>query len=88
MISSPVTAGVDQVPPSGQPTVLKPSRPSVGGYPRVAAIASTDLGIMAQLRAGDSVRFQEITLPEAHELRILQERDLNLAREGLARIVG
>jgi len=88
MISSAVNAGVVQVPAAGQPIVLLPSRQSVGGYPRLAAVAAVDLRRFAQLRPGDKVRFQEITLPEAHALYLARERDLNRVRTGLARLTG
>ena len=86
MISSPVNAGVVQVPAAGQPIVLLSSRQSVGGYPRLAAAAAVDLRRFTQLRPGDKVRFQEIALATAHELYMARERDLNRARTGLARL--
>ena len=88
MISSAVNAGVVQVPADGQPIVLLPSRQSVGGYPRLAAVATADLGRFTQLRPGDKVKFQEITLAVAHELFLARERDLNRIRNGLARLAG
>jgi antagonist of KipI len=88
MISSAVNAGVVQVPAAGQPIVLLPSRQSVGGYPRMAAVAAVDLGRFTQLRPGDTVRFEEITLGAAHELYLARERDLNRVRTGLVRFAG
>jgi antagonist of KipI len=85
MISSAVNAGIVQVPAAGQPIVLLPSRQSVGGYPRIAAVAAVDLGRFTQLRPGDKVRFQEIPLATAHELYLARERDVNRLRLGLAR---
>lgn len=86
MISSAVNSGVVQVPSSGRPIVLLPSRQSVGGYPRLAAVAAVDLRRFTQLRPGDSVRFEEITLAAAHGLLLARERDLNRVRTGLARL--
>jgi len=88
MISSGVNTGVVQVPAAGQPIVLLPSRQSVGGYPRLAAVVAADVGRCSQLRPGDRVQFQEITLVAAHELYLARERDLNRARTGLARLAG
>lgn len=87
MISSAVNAGVVQVPAAGQPIVLLPSRQSIGGYPRLAAVATADLGVIAQLRPGDTVRFSEIALSTAHDLLLAQSRDLGRIRLGLARLV-
>jgi antagonist of KipI len=88
MISDAVNTGVVQVPPSGQPIVLLTSRQTVGGYPRLAAVAAVDTGRLAQLKPGDPVRFEEISLATAHELYIARERDLNRVRAGLARLTG
>lgn len=88
MISSSVNTGVVQVPSAGQPIVLLPSRQSIGGYPRLAAVASVDIGRFTQFRPGDVVRFQKINLAEAHELTLARERELSLIRLGLARLAG
>ncbi len=88
LISSAVNAGVVQVPPGGAPIVLLCSRQTVGGYPRLAAVAAVDFGRLAQLRPGDRVRFEEISLAGAHELYIARERNLNRVRTGLTRLVG
>lgn len=85
MISSAVTAGVVQVPASKQPILLLADRQTVGGYPRLAAVAGVDLGILAQLRPGERVRFTDISLAEAHALRARCESHFRLVRAGLAR---
>lgn len=86
MISEGVNEGVVQVPAGGAPIVLLASRQSVGGYPRLAAAASADLGRLAQLAPGQTVRFAEITLARAHELYLARERDLTRVRTGLSRL--
>lgn len=88
MISAAVNTGIVQVPPSGQPIVLLPSRQSVGGYPRIAAVAAADIGRFTQLRPGEKVRFSRIPLEVALNLQLKRERDLNRARMGLARLTG
>ncbi len=88
MISAAVNTGVVQVPPSGHPIVLLPSRQSVGGYPRIAAVAGVDIGRFTQLRPGEKVRFEKIPLLAAQELWLARERDLGRVRMGLARMTG
>ncbi len=88
MISSAVNAGVVQVPASGQPIVLLPSRQSVGGYPRFVAVATVDLGRFTQLRPGVKVRFEKITVAAAQDLWLARERDFGRAKLGLARALG
>lgn len=88
MISAAVNTGIVQVPSSGQPIVLLPSRQSVGGYPRIAAVAAVDVGRFTQLRPGEKVRFSRIPLVVALQLQLKRERDLARARMGLARLTG
>lgn len=88
MISAAVNTGVVQIPPSGHPIVLLPSRQSVGGYPRLAAVAGVDIGRFAQQRPGETVRFEKITLHAAHELWLAREHDLTRVKLGLARLTG
>lgn len=85
MISAAVNTGVVQIPPSGQPIVLLPSRQSVGGYPRIAAVAGVDIGRFAQLRPGEKIRFEQITVQTAHALWLGREKDFNRARLGVQR---
>jgi antagonist of KipI len=84
LISSPVAPGTIQVPPDGQPIVLMADAQTLGGYPKIAHAISVDLPLLAQLRPGDTVRFQEVTLAEAHRLRLALEHTLAVLREGLA----
>ncbi len=88
MISAAVNTGIVQVPPSGQPIMLLPSRQSVGGYPRIAAVAAMDVGRFTQLRPGEKVRFTRIPLAVAFKLQLQRERDLGRVRMGLARLNG
>lgn len=86
MISEGVNEGIVQVPAGGAPIVLLASRQTVGGYARLAAVAAVDLGRMAQLAPGATVRFSRISLVAAHELLLARERNLNRVRAGLARL--
>lgn len=86
MISEGVADGVVQVPAGGTPIVLLASRQTVGGYPRIAVVATVDLGRVAQLAPGRTIRFEEITVAEAHGLYLARERDLNRVRTGLGRL--
>jgi antagonist of KipI len=84
LISSPVAPGTIQVPPDGQPIVLMADAQTLGGYPRIAHAISVDLPLLAQLCPGDTVRFQDISLAEAHRLRLARDHALAILREGLA----
>jgi antagonist of KipI len=52
--------GAIQVPGDGQPIVLMPDGPTVGGYPKIAVVLQADLGILAQAVPGRWVRFESV----------------------------
>lgn len=58
--SEPALPGAVQVPADGRPIVFGPDGPVTGGYPVIAVALSSDLGVLAQQRPGDRVRFDLI----------------------------
>jgi biotin-dependent carboxylase-like uncharacterized protein len=56
--SEPMVTGAIQVPPSGLPVILGPDRPTTGGYPVIAVVIDAHLDRLAQLTAGDAIRFK------------------------------
>jgi antagonist of KipI len=83
LLSEAVAPGTVQVPPSGQPILLLSDCQTIGGYPKIAHVITVDLPIAAQLVSGNSVRFAEISLREAHALLLERERNLEQFRRGL-----
>jgi antagonist of KipI len=84
LISEAVAPGTIQVPPSGKPILLLGDCQTIGGYPKIAHVITVDLGVAAQLRAGDGVRFLEVSLQDAHRLLLERQRDLERFRIGLS----
>jgi len=70
IISDGVVAGSIQVPGTGQPIVLLMDRQPTGGYPKIATVVSADLGMVAQRRPGQTLRFRQIGLGQARRLRV------------------
>jgi antagonist of KipI len=83
LISEAVAPGTIQVPPSGKPILLLGDCQTIGGYPKIAHVITVDLPIAAQLRAGDQVRFREVSLADAHRLLLERECHLTQFRQGL-----
>jgi antagonist of KipI len=83
LISEAVTPGTIQVPPSGKPILLLGDCQTIGGYPKIAHVITVDLGVAAQLRAGDHVRFSEVSPADAHQLLLEREREFERFRIGL-----
>ena len=65
VVSDGVLAGSIQVPGDGVPTILMRDCQTTGGYPKIATVISADIGRMAQIPPGNSVRFASVTLEEA-----------------------
>src|ERR1051325_8808699 len=84
LISEAVAPGTIQVPPSGKPILLLGDCQTIGGYPKIAHVITVDMGIAAQLRAGDRVRFSEISMADAHRFLLSRARDLECFRIGLS----
>jgi len=83
LVSEAVAPGTIQVPPSGKPILLLGDCQTIGGYPKIAYVITVDLGVAAQLRAGDHVRFSKVSLQDAHRVLLERERDLERFRVGL-----
>ena len=55
-----MVSGALQVPHDGQPILLLADHPTTGGYPVLAVVISADIGLAAQLRPGQAVRFAAV----------------------------
>ena len=78
IISDGIGPGAIQVPGAGLPIVLLADRQTVGGYPKIATVASVDLPRLGRLLPGQTVRFQPILVEEAEKLR--REQEARIAR--------
>jgi len=78
IISDGIAPGAIQVPAAGLPIVLLGDRQTVGGYSKIATVASVDLPRFGRLLPGQTVRFIAIDVAEAERLR--REQETRLAR--------
>jgi allophanate hydrolase subunit 2 len=72
ILSEGLLPGVIQVPGGGQPILIL-TETVTGGYAKIATVISADLNRVAQLKPGDSVRFEPVCTEEA--LRHLREQE-------------
>jgi antagonist of KipI len=85
IVSDGIALGSIQVPGDGQPIVLLVDRQSTGGYTKAATICSCDIWRVGQARPGQSLRFHQIGVDEAHRLFREADRALQAAvREEIA----
>lgn len=68
ILSDWIPPGGIQVPGDGRPIILLVDRQTTGGYAKIATVIGPDIGLVAQSRPGDALRFRAIPLAEAHEL--------------------
>src|SRR4030095_1083543 len=76
LLSSPVTGGTVQLLPDGRLIILMADHQTTGGYPRIAHVLSTYLPILAQMKAGDKLRFKFTDQSTAEKLLIKQRQHL------------
>jgi len=76
LLSFGLVAGAVQVPHGGQPILLMADHQTAGGYPVVATVVSASMPIAAQLLPGDEVRFAELTIERALQMRTRQAQAL------------
>lgn len=73
IVSDGTAVGAIQVPGDGAPIILLADCQTTGGYPKIATVISSDLGLLARHIPGHKIRFQVITLAEAET--IAREQD-------------
>ncbi len=76
IISDWIPLGGVQVPGNGKPIVLLADRQTTGGYTKIATVIGPDIPKIAQLRPGEGVRFQAVSVAEAQAAARALEREL------------
>ena len=77
IISSGITNGSIQVPGHGEPIIMMADHQTVGGYTKIANVITVDLPILAQMKAGDKLKFREINLDEAQDLLKMENQNID-----------
>jgi len=67
--------GVIQVPADGNPIIMLSDHGTVGGYPKIGAVASVDYDRLVQMSPGSKIKFKEINLSDAETLFKLYEME-------------
>ena len=70
LLSFGLVTGAVQVPRGGQPILLMADHQTAGGYPVVATVISASLPVAAQLLPGDELRFVEVSVERAQQMRM------------------
>lgn len=83
IVSDGIAPGSVQVPGNGQPIILLCDRQTTGGYAKIATVYSGDLSKLAQAVPGTVIRFQRISLSDAHKALREDQNTLNKMAEAL-----
>jgi len=67
IISDATSFGAIQIPGDGMPIILVADRGTTGGYTKIGAVISVDLGDLAQAAPGDTIKFEGVSLDFAYE---------------------
>ena len=82
IISDGIAFGAIQIPSAGKPILMLADRQTTGGYTKIANVITADFRILAQLKAGDRVRFQKVSVQFAQNVLLAQRA----AQRSLSRI--
>jgi len=85
IISDWIPLGAVQVPGNGRPIILLADRQTTGGYAKIATVIRPDLSLVTQLRPGDAVSFQAVSVGEARAIVREVEAGLRALLAHLAR---
>ena len=83
IISDGIAFGAIQVPSSGKPIIMLGDRQTTGGYTKIANVISADFRILAQLKQGDKVRFEKVSVKAAQDALLTQRAALKTIRNAL-----
>jgi biotin-dependent carboxylase-like uncharacterized protein len=65
IISEGVISGAIQIPGDGKPIIIL-GETVTGGYRKIATVISADLPLVGQIKPGDGIQFEAVSLNEAH----------------------
>jgi len=80
ILSEGICHGAIQMPADGQPIILLNDRQTIGGYPKIGSVIALDTNKLAQLGQSAKVRFEEISMEEAHSANLLALRQFKYTK--------
>ena len=73
--SEGLVKGVIQVPGDGNPIIMLSDHGTIGGYPKIAVIITSDYDRLVQLPPGSKIKFQQVELLDAETLFKMYEME-------------
>lgn len=73
IITDGITFGAIQV-PNGEPIIMLSDRQTTGGYAKIASVINVDMPMVAQCKAGDTLRFVKTDIVTAQDAFVAQKQ--------------
>ena len=73
--SEGIIKGVIQVPADGNPIIMLSDHGTIGGYPKIGVVITSDYDRLVQLQPGSKIKFKEVDLSDAQMLFKLYEME-------------
>jgi 5-oxoprolinase (ATP-hydrolysing) subunit C len=73
IVSDGIALGAIQIAGDKKPLILMADHPSTGGYPKLGHVIRADIGRLAQLRPGETCRFQSVSVEKARAALLVCE---------------
>ena len=80
IISDGTVFGSIQVPSHGKPIILLADRQTIGGYAKIATVASVDIPKLVQRKTNHKIHFVAISVQEAQQLYLEEIKELDKMR--------
>jgi antagonist of KipI len=81
MLSSAVAYGTVQVTSNGSAILLMADHQTTGGYPRIVQVISADLVKLAQMKGGQQIHFNLVTLTEARAALLIRQKQMKQLKQ-------
>lgn len=77
LMSHGIVPGCIQLPPSGQPVIQLQDANTCGGYPKIGVVIASDMRLLAQIKPGNTVRFEMCSVENALEIAKQESKKLS-----------
>lgn len=81
IITDGITFGAIQVPDGGEPIIMLSDRQTTGGYAKIASVINVDMPMVAQCKAGDTLRFVKTDIETAQDAFLAWRAQLKALRD-------
>ncbi|MBQ5754569.1 MAG: biotin-dependent carboxyltransferase family protein, partial [Oscillospiraceae bacterium] len=79
--SDGIAFGSVQVPGNGFPIIMAAERQPMGGYTKIANVISVDMPLLGQMKTGDTIHFEKVTMEQAQDLYLAERAMLEELRK-------